>query len=87
MAVLQFAFEPAYEYNAHDPENHEPNQVVYTGTHDNDTVCGWWWDLPDHRRELARAACRRAGVGADVDARAVVGVIELALRGPRAGCR
>ena len=82
MAVLQFAFEPAYEYNAHDPENHEANQVVYTGTHDNDTVCGWWWDLPDHRRQLAREACQQAGVGADVDAEPSWGFIELALRGP-----
>lgn len=24
--------------NPHLPHNHEPNQVVYTGTHDNDTV-------------------------------------------------
>ena len=55
MAVLQFAFEPAYEYNTHDLANLEPDQVVYTGTHDNDTVCGWWWDLPDHRGELVRA--------------------------------
>ena len=40
MAVLQFGFEPAYQYNTHDLANLEPDQVVYTGTHDNDTVCG-----------------------------------------------
>ncbi len=38
MAVLQFGFEPAYEYNTHDLVNLEDDQVVYTGTHDNDTV-------------------------------------------------
>ena len=42
MAVLQFGFEPAYQYNTHDLDNLEDDQVVYTGTHDNDTVCGWW---------------------------------------------
>ena len=24
------------------PHNHEPDTVVYTGTHDNDTAPGWW---------------------------------------------
>jgi 4-alpha-glucanotransferase len=28
--------------NPHLPHNHETNQVVYPGTHDNDTVLGWW---------------------------------------------
>ena len=82
MAVLQFAFEPAYQLNTHDPEHHEANQVVYTGTHDNDTVCGWWWDLPEHRRALAREACGRYGVRADVGAEPSWAFIELALRGP-----
>lgn len=39
MAVLQFAFSGSdSEYL---PHNHCRNQVVYTGTHDNDTVLGW----------------------------------------------
>lgn len=41
MRVLQFAFSG----DAHHPflpHNYEPNTVVYTGTHDNDTVLGWW---------------------------------------------
>ncbi len=27
------------------PENHLPDCVVYTGTHDNDTLVGWWASL------------------------------------------
>ncbi|XP_068332752.1 4-alpha-glucanotransferase, chloroplastic/amyloplastic-like [Pyrus communis] len=41
MAVLQFGF-GSDAANPHLPHNHEPNQVVYTGTHDNDTIRGWW---------------------------------------------
>ncbi|OMP02542.1 Glycoside hydrolase, family 77 [Corchorus olitorius] len=37
MAVLQFGF-GSDSSNPHLPHNHELNQVVYTGTHDNDTV-------------------------------------------------
>ncbi|KAE7998182.1 hypothetical protein FH972_002751 [Carpinus fangiana] len=41
MAVLQFGFGSDAD-NPHLPHNHERNQVVYPGTHDNDTVRGWW---------------------------------------------
>ncbi|CAM6021811.1 unnamed protein product [Sphagnum balticum] len=41
MAVLQFAF-GSNSRNPHLPHNHEVDQVVYPGTHDNDTVVGWW---------------------------------------------
>lgn len=43
MAILQFAFapEPRSEFV---PYAHRQNQVVYTGTHDNNTICGWWDD-------------------------------------------
>ncbi|KAL4012962.1 hypothetical protein IC575_025110 [Cucumis melo] len=44
MAVLQFGF-GSDSANPHLPHNHEPNQVVYTGTHDNDTIRGWWDNL------------------------------------------
>lgn len=40
MKVLQFAFNQNYD-NPHLPHNHEFNDVVYTGTHDNDTTLGW----------------------------------------------
>jgi 4-alpha-glucanotransferase len=44
MAVLQFALGPN-PANPHLPANHEPQQVVYTGTHDNDTTVAWWASL------------------------------------------
>lgn len=40
MAVLQFAFDPMSD-SKYLPHNIEPNTVVYTGTHDNDTVNGF----------------------------------------------
>src|SRR5204863_9421302 len=56
MAVLQFAFTPGQERSVHEPRNHEVDQVVYTSTHDNDTLVGWWSSLPESRRALAREA-------------------------------
>ena len=53
MAVLQFAFDPEDEDSPHDPGHHEEHQAVYTSTHDNDTVLGWWASLEPERRALA----------------------------------
>ncbi|XP_078159791.1 disproportionating enzyme [Carex rostrata] len=51
MAVLQFAFGGGSD-NPHLLHNHEADQVVYTGTHDNDTVLGWWEHLPDEEKHI-----------------------------------
>ncbi|WP_330583622.1 4-alpha-glucanotransferase [Geosporobacter ferrireducens] len=40
MKVLQFAFDTREESD-YLPHNYDKNCVVYTGTHDNDTVIGW----------------------------------------------
>lgn len=40
MKILQFAF-GGDEKNPYLPHNYIPNSVVYTGTHDNDTLVGW----------------------------------------------
>jgi 4-alpha-glucanotransferase len=40
MHVLQFAFDGNPD-NPHLPHRHAPDGVVYTGTHDNDTLRGW----------------------------------------------
>ncbi len=41
MKILQFAFDSGEE-NDYLPHTYDKNCVVYTGTHDNDTVLGWY---------------------------------------------
>jgi 4-alpha-glucanotransferase len=53
MRILQFAF-AGDATDRYLPHNHEPDTVVYTGTHDNDTVAGWWAKASDHERHFAR---------------------------------
>jgi len=45
MAVLQFAFD-GNPRNPYLPRNHRERQLVYTGTHDNDTAVGWYRAQP-----------------------------------------
>jgi 4-alpha-glucanotransferase len=42
MAVLQFAFGNDPQAPTFQPHNYPRNLAAYTGTHDNDTVMGWW---------------------------------------------
>jgi 4-alpha-glucanotransferase len=53
MRILQFAF-GGDASNSFLPHNHEPDTVVYTGTHDNDTSAGWWASASDKERHYAR---------------------------------
>lgn len=55
MKVLQFGFgDPGAHIYL--PQNFEPNCVVYTGTHDNDTTPGWWKNsATKQEKELAAA--------------------------------
>jgi 4-alpha-glucanotransferase len=56
MAILQFAFEPpegGFGRPEYLPHNHGYNLAVYTGTHDNNTLLGWWSDKPDSIRTRA----------------------------------
>ncbi len=42
MAILQFAFGKDPQAPTFKPHNYVHDLVAYTGTHDNDTVVGWW---------------------------------------------
>lgn len=53
MLVLQFAFD-GNTNNPHLPHNHTRNDVIYTGTHDNDTTPGWWESLSEDGRKQAK---------------------------------
>jgi len=62
MAVLQFGFgdEGAHIYLPH----RSVGKVIYTGTHDNDTVMGWWRSgASDHERRNAEAYLGRCDDG------------------------
>ena len=62
MAVLQFGFgdEGAHIYLPH----RAAGKVIYTGTHDNDTVAGWWNSgAAEHERRNVEAYLGRGGDG------------------------
>jgi 4-alpha-glucanotransferase len=52
MKILQFAFSD--DTNPFLPHHYPENCVAYTGTHDNDTVHGWYDTAPEHSRDFAR---------------------------------
>lgn len=49
MSVIQFGFSEI-EGNPHHPENITTDRVVYTGTHDNDTLKGWLENCSENER-------------------------------------
>lgn len=53
MKILQFAFD-SREESDYLPHNYTANSVVYTGTHDNDTVIGWFGSLNRHDKAFAK---------------------------------
>ncbi|SES62048.1 4-alpha-glucanotransferase [Anaerobranca gottschalkii DSM 13577] len=52
MKILQFAFDSKEESDVI-PYKYEKNSVVYTGTHDNDTILGWFEKASPQDREYA----------------------------------
>jgi 4-alpha-glucanotransferase len=62
MLVLQFGFDPDDPRGPHRLENHVENRIVYSATHDTDTVRGWYDGLPAERRAEVDEAIDFAGV-------------------------
>jgi 4-alpha-glucanotransferase len=54
MVILQYHFDPD-PHSPHNLANHREHQIVYTGTHDHDTLRGWYASLPADRRERVDA--------------------------------
>jgi 4-alpha-glucanotransferase len=65
MVVMQFGFDPDDPHGPHRLEHHEADSVVYSGTHDHDTLRGWWETLPDEVRAAASSQIAAAGVVED----------------------
>jgi 4-alpha-glucanotransferase len=60
MKIFQFAFASDPE-DPFLPHNYPVNCVAYTGTHDNDTVRGWYETAPEKERDLCRRYLGRSG--------------------------
>ena len=54
MKILQFAFDSRDE-SGYLPSKYTQNCVVYTGTHDNDTVVGWFNTIEGADKEFAKS--------------------------------
>lgn len=52
MKILEFAFD-SREKSDYSPYNYDRNCVVYTGTHDNETIVGWYKNLNAEDKQLA----------------------------------
>ena len=53
MKILGFAFDSSEE-NEYLPHTYDKNCVVYTGTHDNDTLIGWFTKANEDDKQFAR---------------------------------
>lgn len=53
MKIIQFAFD-SREESDYLPHNYTQNSVVYTGTHDNDTIIGWFKSRPKEIVDYAK---------------------------------
>ena len=60
MRVMQFAFLGDRE-TPHLPHNYEKDCVVYSGTHDNNTLLGYVWELDEATRAELFAYCGYSG--------------------------
>ncbi len=56
MKVIEFAFDSRDTGSASDylPHNYTQNCVVYTGTHDNETLTGWLEEISPEERKMVR---------------------------------
>jgi 4-alpha-glucanotransferase len=72
MAVLQFAFD-GNPRNPYLPEHHRERQLVYTGTHDNDTAVGWYRAQP--KAELDPAEPHWSLIRMAYESRAAVAIV------------
>ncbi|NLV87002.1 MAG: 4-alpha-glucanotransferase [Clostridiales bacterium] len=58
MKVLEFAFDSRDGESDYLPHKYPKNCVVYTGTHDNDTIQGWFRSAPSADADYARRYLR-----------------------------
>lgn len=79
MRVAQFGFDKAPDATIHHPDRYPTNVWAYTGTHDNNTTTGWFWEgNPRHR--VWRLKRPRRSLYRQVDRRIPWGLNEIVSR-------
>lgn len=79
MRVAQFGFDQAPDSEIHHPENFPENVWAYTGTHDNNTTQGWFWEH-NPRHLLSRLPRGRLSLYRAVKGRIPWGLMEMVSR-------
>ena len=74
MRVLQFGF-LSDEDSPHLPHHYPKNSVAYSGTHDNNTLLGYVWEMPPQSRARLMTYCHCEGVDWRQDCRRIVKVL------------
>lgn len=62
MLVIEFGMDPSDPGSVHRLENHQEDRIVYTATHDQDTVRGWFDALEPAQRDFVLGEVARHGV-------------------------
>lgn len=60
MRIMQFGF-LSYDDSTHLPHNYVNNCIAYTGTHDNNTLLGFVWELEAEKRQYLLDYCGYTG--------------------------
>jgi 4-alpha-glucanotransferase len=79
MLVLQFGFDSDDPHSPHRLENHTEDRVIYTGTHDHDTLRGWYEGIAPEVRSVVDAELHARGLQ---ERQRWWGLIRLALSSP-----
>jgi 4-alpha-glucanotransferase len=61
MLVIQFGMDPGAPKSPHRLANHTADRIVYTGTHDQDTLRGWLESLGGEQRAFVDGEVAAAG--------------------------
>ncbi len=54
MRILQFGFDGDPSSNPHHPDFKARKLITYTGTHDNQTLMGWWQTTADQKKIISK---------------------------------
>ena len=71
MKVLQFGFLDK-EDNPHLPHNYEKNVIAYTGTHDNNTLLGYLFELDKETKKRLLSYCNYSGTDEELETDSII---------------